>query len=162
MRCLCVCFKGGGIQRETERLHEWVGPLFQKIWPEPRTSWKHLCNSGLTNSMLSSERKKERKKVSLRLCVCNVTFKLYRSLQLHAIISVLHCQLTASPLALPAPHEHARTAKALVFVTCPPVTARFTLRGICCIISQGSADYFISYRSPLCSWQTGWYVEPGD
>lgn len=56
--CLCcVCVLKRGIQRETECMHEWVRPLFQKIWPEPRTSWKHLCNSGLTNSMLSLWRK---------------------------------------------------------------------------------------------------------
>lgn len=51
--CACSKEKEKGIQREAESMHEWVRPLFQKIWPEPRTSWKHLCNSALTNSAMT-------------------------------------------------------------------------------------------------------------
>lgn len=51
--CVCLKEKERRIQREAESMHEWVRPLFQKIWPEPRTSWKHLCNSALTNSAMT-------------------------------------------------------------------------------------------------------------
>lgn len=75
--CVCVCLKAKErrIHRETQCVHEWVRPLFQKIWPEPRTSCKHLCNSALTNSMLSWE------SVGLHVCInkIHVIFKLYRS-----------------------------------------------------------------------------------
>lgn len=47
LRCACMCAWNGesGIQREAGCMREWVRPLFQKIWPEPRTSWMCLCNS---------------------------------------------------------------------------------------------------------------------
>lgn len=104
-----------GIQREC--VHEWVRPLFQKIWPEPRTSWKRLCNSGLTNRMLSLERKLR----SAPVCVCipkiHEIFKFYTSVLLHVLHSTSYSLTMLTLLTVSAPREHARRAWALP-VTC--------------------------------------------
>lgn len=75
--CVCVWKKRErGIQRGNKCVHEWARPLFQKIWPGPRTSWKHLCNSGLTNTMLSSQRKLRSvfvPKCNIKICIISNT-----------------------------------------------------------------------------------------
>lgn len=160
--CACLTGRERGIQREAECVHEWARPLFQKIWPEPRTSWKHLCNSGLTNNMRSSETELRSGLVgACKIFLSNI----YSFMHLVLIITMLfsittfHISLYLHRMDM---HEQWFSLHAsLLPVTCLEFCrACFKLRGQCCMNSQSRAHYVISCSPCLSSWQTGWHVEP--
>lgn len=153
-----MCVSERGIQRETECTHEWVRPLFQKIWPETQDILKTFMLQ-----WSDKQRAAITKKAHVCVCVRLHSQNMCNIQMLHVLNIALSYQYNVN-ISLDLHPAWIYSIDFFIFIaTCRPVLyiiETFQTEGAeCCMISPSRTDYVTSCGL-LSLLPTCWHVEP--